>query len=313
MTELTHTFRAMNTDVQAIVASRTRDVEAAATPVLANVEALFRSTEAALSRFRPDSELSRLNLTAGAEAVPVSPLLFEVLSAALDAARETDGLFDPMVLPALISAGYDQSFPLLPPDRPSRRTRLAPPPWSWREVTLDRRRRTVRLPPGSGIDLGGIAKGWTVDRAADRLREFENFAVDAGGDLFARGRQADGSPWTIGVQDPYQPERDVLGLTIDGRAVATSSTRRRRWRLGGAEHHHLIDPRTGDSAETDVAAASVIAPSVTRAEVLAKVALLLGAERGLAFLADQTDVEAVLVLTNGTVRLTSARARYPVA
>ncbi len=312
MPELTHTFRAMNTDVQAIVVAGAADVKAATT-ALADVEALFGSTEAALSRFRPESELSRLNRAAGTDAVPVSPLLFDVLSAALDAARETDGLFDPTVLPALISVGYDQSFPLLPPDRAPRRTRPASPPWSWRDVTLDPRRLTVQLPPGSGIDLGGIAKGWTVDRAADRLREFDNFAVDAGGDLFASGLQSDGSPWTLGVQDPYQPERDVLGLTIDRRAAATSSTRRRRWRLGGAEYHHLIDPRTGNSAETDVAAASVMASSVSRAEVLAKVALLLGAERGLAFLAGQSDVESVLVLTNRTVKLTAPRARYPVA
>jgi thiamine biosynthesis lipoprotein len=311
--QLTRTFRAMNTDVLAVLVIGPSEIDAAST-ALAEVEARFHNTEAALSRFRPDSELSRLNRAAGAGApVPVSPLLFAVLSAALDAARETDGLFDPTVLSALISAGYDRSFELLPSDRAAEAEHRKPLRCSWRDVTLDADRRTVVLAPGVGIDLGGIAKGWTVDRAADLLRPFWSFAVDAGGDLVAGGRQADGSPWTIGVQDPYQPERDLLELRLNGRGVATSSSRRRRWQVGGAERHHLIDPRTGESAETNVAAASVLAPSVMRAEVLAKVALLLGADRGLAFLAEQPCVEGLLVCTDRTVQHTSTSARYPVA
>jgi thiamine biosynthesis lipoprotein len=310
--ELTRSFRAMNTDVLAVVVVGPTEVDAASA-ALAGVEAAFHDVEAALSRFRPDSELTRLNQAAGAGPVPVSPLFYAVLSAALDAARETDGLFDPTVWSALISAGYDRSFEMLPPERAPVANDTAPYPGSWRDVTLDVERRTVQLRSGVGIDLGGIAKGWTVDRATDRLRRFGHFAIDAGGDLIAAGRRVDGSPWTVGVQDPYQPERDLLRLGLDGRGVATSSTRRRRWRVGDAEHHHLIDPRTSQSAETDVAAVSVLARSVTRAEVLAKVALLLGAERGLAFLGAQPDTEGVLVRTDRTVVHTSISARYPVA
>jgi len=310
--ELTRTFRAMNTDVLAVVIIGPEQGNAAAT-ALAEVEALFHSTEAALTRFRASSELSRLNQAAGAGPVRVSPLLCAVLSAALDAARATDGLFDPTVLRSLISAGYDRSFERVTAERVPVTYHDQPRPCSWRDVALDVRRQTAQLAPGVGIDLGGIAKGWTVDRAADRLRPFASFAVDAGGDLVAAGLQADGSPWTVGVQDPYQPDRDLLQLTPDGRGVATSSTRRRRWRLGDAEHHHLIDPRTGASAATDVAAATVLARSVTRAEVLAKVALLLGAERGLAFLTAQAEVEAVLVCTDRSVQRAPSSARYPVA
>ncbi|MBV9354376.1 MAG: FAD:protein FMN transferase, partial [Chloroflexi bacterium] len=152
--ELTRTFRAMNTDVLAVVIIGPEQGNAAAT-ALAEVEALFHSTEAALTRFRASSELSRLNQAAGAGPVRVSPLLCAVLSAALDAARATDGLFDPTVLRSLISAGYDRSFDTLAADRPSAAHDVASLPCSWRDVTLDVQRRTVRLAAGVGLDLGG--------------------------------------------------------------------------------------------------------------------------------------------------------------
>jgi thiamine biosynthesis lipoprotein len=162
----------------------------------------------------------------------------------------------------------------------------------------------VRLGQACGLDLGGIAKGWTVDRAAELLRPLGSFAVDAGGDLRAHGVQADGSRWTVGVQDPFQPDRDLLLLAIDDCAVVTSSTLRRRWRMGSAEHHHLIDPRTGVPAASGVAAVSVVATSAAWAEVLAKAALLLGREQGLAFIDAQPNMEAVLVLTDRTFIMT---------
>jgi thiamine biosynthesis lipoprotein len=299
--EVSRTFRSMNTDVLVIVGSGDW-TPAAAESAIDRIESLFAEVESGLSRFRADSELSALNRAAG-EPFVASPLLFEVVARSLDAARDSRGVFDPTVLGSLAAAGYDRSFELLrdvsdgsggggPPARAC----------SWRDVRLDRRTRAILQPPGCGLDLGGIAKGWTVDRAVRLLLpDFASFAVDAGGDLFARGAQGDGSPWTVGVEDPRDPARDLAVLTVRDRAVATSSVARRRWVRDGRARHHLIDPRTGEPAAGDVLAATVVAASVARAEVLAKVALVLGAAAGRRFLDARPDAGGILALADGGI------------
>lgn len=314
MREISRSFRAMNTDVVAVVVADDHDEADAA---LHDVEHLFTMTEAVLSRFRPESELSRLNHSAGTP-VRVSPLLYAAVEVALAAARATNGLFDPTVLGALEAAGYDRSFELIAQraarpasgeaengqrDRSDAWERHETPGMrpTWRDVRLDPRTRTISLPPDVGIDLGGIGKGWTVDRAADRLRRFRNFAIDAGGDIYASGVQADRSPWTIGVEDPRDARRDLLTLAIRDRAVATSTVARRRWHQDGRERHHLIDPRTGQPSQSAVLAATVVADSVARAETLTKAALLLGPGAGRRFLDAQPNAEGLLVLADGQI------------
>jgi len=292
----------MNTNVVAVVVTDDGD-RADAKIALAEVEALFAEIEAALSRFRPDSELSRLNRSAG-QPFPASTLLYAVVDEALATARATGGLFDPTVLGALVAAGYDRSFELLP-SRPLgsfpasgdtvRRTARRS---DWRDVCLAPETRTITVPPGCGLDLGGIGKGWAVDRAAETLRRFRSFAIDAGGDIYASGHQADGTLWTIGVENPHDPTFSLLVLAVRDRAVATSTTARRRWQKNGRTQHHLIDPRTGEPSQSGVVAATVVADSVARAETLAKVALLLGPLAGLSILNAQPGVEGLLVLVD---------------
>ena len=301
MDEVSRSFRAMNTDVLAVIAvdpDRRDDASGA----LDGVETLFADVERCLSRFQPSSELSRLNRSCGAP-FEASALLFAVVEDALAAARLTDGLFDPTVLDALETAGYDRSFELLasaPIDSsaPTIRARAAAR-CAWRDVRVDARRQVISLPVGRGIDLGGIGKGWTVDRAAEKLRAFGNFAVDAGGDLYAAGVQADGTPWTVGVEDPRNRDRDLLVLAVRDRAVATSTVARRRWWRDGRERHHLIDPRTGQPSRSGVVSVTVVADSVARAEILTKAALILGPEEGLRFLDRQPGVAGLLVLDDG--------------
>jgi len=306
--EFARTFFAMSTDVTAIVVADRRRA-AAARQALEGVESLFREVEARLTRFRPDSELARLN-ESPETSFSASAVLFSVVEAAVGAARSTDGLFDPTILGALIRAGYDRSFELIPAQTPA--TRSPMPAFNrrraWQDVRLDPSRGTITLPRGCGLDLGGIGKGWTIDRAAEILSSFDGFAVDAGGDMRLGGTQADGSPWTVGVQDPFAHDRDLLTLAISNRAVATSSTMRRRWQMDGQPQHHLIDPRTGLPAETSVVAATVLANSATLAEVCAKVALLLGPAEGLAFLERETDVEGMLVIEHAGILPSSGLA-----
>ncbi len=156
-------------------------------------------------------------------------------------------------------------------------------PGRWRGIRVDPQAHSVTLPAGTRLDLGGIAKGWAADRAASMLRPFGSGLVNAGGDLRAWGDQPGVEPgqgWLAAVEDPAWPDRDAAWLWVREGALATSSIVRRRW-TGG---HHLIDPRTGQSADTDLLSVTVLAPTTAQAEVAAKVVLILGRAAGMAWL-----------------------------
>ena len=268
-------FHAMGTTVTVIAP------EGAADEAAARTADLFETWEASLSRFRPDSELSCLNASSGRE-TSVGPLLLDVVETALRAARATDGLFDPTLLRPLVAAGYDRTFEDVPADGPDD---AADPGFTggWRQVGVDRRRGTVTLPAGAGIDVGGIAKGMAVDAAVADLGALglSPVAVDAGGDLAVRGLPPGLPAWPVQVEFPEGRDRVVA---IAGGALATSSVGRRRWTRGGQERNHLIDPRTAVPVASDAWSATVAADTCARAEVAAKVALLLGSDAAGAFL-----------------------------
>ncbi len=310
MEEVTRRFRAMNTDVLAVIAidAGAPGQQEAAEAALDALEQLFANVESCASRFRPESELSALNRSAG-RPFAASPMLYALVEAALHAAAETGGAFDPTLLDALEQAGYDRSFEQLAAADSIAAGSPAPAPEcfgaaprAWQAVRLDPLARTITLPPDCRIDLGGIGKGWTVDQACAllRARGFRHFAVDAGGDLYATGTTGDGTPWTVGVSDPANPERDLAVLVLDGNGVATSTIVRRRWQVGGELRHHLIDPRTRQPAASGIVSATVMAETVARAETLAKAALILGPEAGRALLHRQR-VGGLLVTAGGTV------------
>jgi len=252
-----------------------------------SVEREFAEQEQRFSRFRDDSELSAVN-RADTEPVQVTRPFAELVTCALRAAADTEGLFDPTVLPAMIAAGYDRSFEdVIVTAREV--LRPAAPTGRWREVELED--DLLRLPAGVSLDLGGIAKGWTVDRAASRVAHLLPWGiVDAGGDLCVFG-DIPPEGVEIGVEHPSDPHAEVLRLALTDGALATSSTARRSW---GPNLHHLIDPRTGRPALTDVVQATVWAPTCVEAEVAAKVALL-GGPGAL------DRVASTLVLRDGTV------------
>ena len=260
----THAFRAMGTGIQLLGPEDHPAAPAAAQAV----EQRFTEEEQRFSRFRSDSELSLVNAAAGSP-TPVSPAFAEVVLLALDAAAATEGLFDPTVHDALVAAGYDRDFAeVLAGARGS--LHPAVPCGRWAEVEVDA--GVMRLPVSVHLDLGGIAKGWTVDLAAyDALEAGLPWAlVNAGGDLRLVG---DAPTIEIAVEDPEQPERELLRLRLADGALATSSVAKRSWAPG---RHHVIDPRTGAPAETDLLQATVWAPTCTQAEILATRALLEG-------------------------------------
>jgi thiamine biosynthesis lipoprotein len=216
-----------------------------------------------LTRFEPTSELSRFNASRG-KWFAVSPELEALLRESLRAFEVSDGLVNVAVLPALLAAGYTRDFAAGPTARGAS-PRIPPLP----EV-LHLRDGEARLVGSGSVDLGGIAKGWMADRLAERLGE--NVLVNLCGDLFARGGGATGEGWPVGFGD-----RTLLLKEV---GAATSGTTKRAW-AGG---HHLIDPRTGLPAVSDLSEVSVLASTATNAEIFAKVALLLGSHDAPAWL-----------------------------
>lgn len=286
---LRHGFRAMGTDVELLLEA---EPGPEAERAFAAAQALFEQLEALLSRFRESSELSALNRNGTIEA---SQDTFRVVELALAARELTGGRFDPTAHDAVAAAGYDRSFELVA------RSGAAGGPAGARcggRVELDRPRRRIRLAPGVRLDLGGIGKGYAVDRAAELLALAGPCLVNAGGDIAVRG-----GAWPVGLETPAGP----LTLELSAGGLATSGRDRRRWERDGRERHHLIDPSTGEPSASDLLHVTVIAGSATDAEVLAKSLFLAGGQRA-AREADALGVPTALVTGDGRTLLAGGLA-----
>jgi thiamine biosynthesis lipoprotein len=248
--------------------------------LLREAEAMFRSAEGVLSRFDSASELTWLNGRPG-RWTAVSDLMWSVITRALFMAEETGGLFDPTQLAALESAGYDRSFAQMSRELVVDGAETAVGCYGqWQAVQLDAGTQSVWLPPGVRLDLGGIAKGHTAQQVVDFLRAEGPCLVDAGGDLTAGAAPLDWPGWPVAVAAPYHKEdADQAGLLqlwlVDG-TMATSGIDYRRWQRNGRPAHHVIDPRTGMPAVTDLLTTTVLARAAVRAEAWATAALVAG-------------------------------------
>ena len=262
----------MGSDVQLLLPAR------GASAATRAVKGLFAEWERALSRFRPESELSRLNARAGTP-VSVGPILLDAAEAALEAARATGGLFDPTLGRELVRVGYDRSFEEMG-HRPTAagRPRVG---GAWRTMVVDRSAGVVTVPAESALDLGGIAKGMAVDASLELLESLgiETALVSAGGDLAVLGLPPGRRAWDVRVGGPHGP---VVPL-VRG-ALATSGSTRRRWRQGEVARHHLIDPGTGEPAVSGLREVTVAAGICRIAEVGATVAFVAGPRIGPALL-----------------------------
>jgi thiamine biosynthesis lipoprotein len=289
----------MNTDVELLA------VGMGAERRLARAMRWLSAYESRFSRFRDESELSRLN--AFGRPFHASPALFRLIALAIEFARRSDGLFDPTILHRLEDAGYDRSFELLSPEQ-TRPAHDAGRTETWRDVHLDQSTRTITLPPGAGLDLGGIGKGFAVDRLAAILGTPS--LVNCGGDVFAAGRAPGENGWRAGVSDPFAPEKDLMVLTVEDAGIATSSTMNRRWRVDGRQKHHLIDPRTGEPSESDAVQVTVVAPTALEADYHAKVALLHGTEGGMRYLNALAGIEGLAVRSDRAMFQSENFGRY---
>ncbi|MFB9350749.1 FAD:protein FMN transferase [Streptomyces heliomycini] len=271
---------------------------------LPDAETVLRAELAAVdvtcSRFRPDSELTRVNLTAGVPTT-VGRRFAEALQDALRAARLTGGAVDPTVGNALIALGYDRTFASLRPDdaRPVPVARSAP---GWRRIVFDPRTRVLRLPPHTRLDLGATAKARTADRAA-RLAAGATgcgVLVGLGGDLAAAGPAPEGG-WRIALADDHARPAAGRGpaVAVTSGGLATSGVRVRTWRRAGRTLHHIYDPVTGEPAAPVWRTVTVAAATCVDANAVSTAPMVL-ADRAAALLGSLA-LPARLVRPDGTV------------
>jgi thiamine biosynthesis lipoprotein len=289
-------LRAMGTGVT--IATAEPEALASAT---AAVELELAHIDQACSRFRSDSDLSRINERAG-EWVRVSSLCIAAIEVALRAAEMTDGLIDPTVGGALEASGYTTDFEILAKDGPALHLTVRPIP-GWHKVLINRNIGAVRVPPGVHLDLGATAKSLASDRAAAvAVAETSvGVLVSCGGDLAASGKPPSGG-WSVRVSEHHADPPDAPGQTIlfDQGGLATSGVTARRWLRGGQSFHHIIDPATSLPVTTPWRVVTVAASTCVEANIASTAAVILGdaapgwlEERGLA---------ARLVRTDGSVQ-----------
>ena len=246
-----------------------------------------------LSRYLEASEVSRINRESGRE-THASAQTVEVVRRAIEIARLTDGAFDITVGP-LVALWRDaiRSGELPDPEELERARGLV----GYQQITVGDNSVTLEK-PGMSIDLGGIAKGYAVDRVVRALRDtgIEDALVDAGGDGYAMGLNAQAEPWRIGLEHPRQEGRAPLGivLRLSDRAYATSGDYRQYTEIDGERYSHIIDPRTGRPAR-EAASATVVAPDCMTADALATALLVMPPEAGVELVDSLEDVECLII------------------
>ncbi len=232
----------------------------------------FRKVEDACSRFTPDSELMIASQSID-EPVPVSPYLFQPLKFALEMAKLTEGLFDPSIGKALENLGYNRHYLT-----GERMTSWIESDVTYKDIILDEQAQTVRFKKPMVIDLGAVAKGFAVDLAAEPLRDFPGFIINAGGDLFAGGLDENGDKWKVGIQHPFEKDKLIEVVEVSNEAICTSGSYERKddERPG---QHHIIYPETQESPNAWISC-SVIAPFAMLADAFSTAVFLIDSKSG---------------------------------
>jgi thiamine biosynthesis lipoprotein len=260
----------------------------------------MRRVDAAMSTYKPTSELSLVNQRAAQEPVKIDRELFDLLTTAVQYSRDTDGAFDI----TYASVGYLYDFRNRKhPDQHSIEQALDA--IDYRHILLDEKTRTVGFArAGVRIDLGGIGKGHAVDRgiAVLQSRGISHALVTAGGDSRILGDRL-GTPWVVGIRHPDRKDEVIARIPLEDAAFSTSGDYERYFDEDGVRYHHIIDPRTGRSA-SKVRSATIIGPTATRTDGLSKTAFILGPERALEIYNRLDDIDAILVTPDGRVLYT---------
>jgi FAD:protein FMN transferase len=257
----------------------------------------FRRIDALMSTYKPESELSRVNARAAREPVRISRELYDLLATSVEYSKLTRGAFD--ITYASVGYLYDYRKHVRPDDAA---IAAALPGIDYRHIRFLPETTAVRFDrAGVRVDLGGIAKGYAVDRGIEALRAagIDRAMVNAGGDTRIIGDRF-GRPWITGIRHPDDERKVVLRMPIVDAAMSTSGDYERFFEDGGVRHHHILDPKTGKSA-SKVRSVTVIGPTATRTDALTKSIFIMGAEEGIAFINGIADVDAVVVKPDGKV------------
>ncbi len=277
---------------------------AVADAAIAAVIAEMHRVDRLMSHYKPESELSQVNARAAAGPVTVAPELASLVSRALEFSVLTDGAFD------ITYAGVGHLYDYRAHERPSDAQIAAGlSAVNWRLVVVDREASTIRFGrEGVRIDLGGIAKGYAVDRGIAILADMgiRHGTVTAGGDTRILGDRL-GRPWVVGIRHPDDQQRVISRIPLSDAALSTSGDYERYFDEDGKRYHHIINPRTGRSAG-ELRSVTVIGPDATTTDGLSTSVFVLGAERGLALIERLGDVDAVLVTGDGKVLYSSGLA-----
>ena len=261
------------------------------------VIAEMRRTDELMSTYKPESQLSQVNAHAHERPVQVDADIIEVVERALAMSKLSGGAFD--ITYASVGYLYDYRAHQRPSEQ---QIAAALPGVDYRQVQVDREARTIRfLRKGVRIDLGGIAKGYAVDRSIDQLRKLgiEHAMVNAGGDTRLLGDRR-GKPWVVGIRDPRSEGRVVTRLPLEDEAISTSGDYERYFEEDGVRYHHILVPGTGRSAR-GVRSATVIGADATLTDALSTTVFVLGVERGMRLIAGLPGVEAVVVDDQGRI------------
>jgi len=261
------------------------------------VMAEMRRIDALMSHYKPESELSQINLRAAVEPVRVDRELFDLLKLSLHFSEITDGAFD--ITYAGVGRLYDYRLHIKPTEA---QIQAALPTVNWRNLILDPDKLTVKFArAGMRIDVGGIGKGYAVDRCIAILQAlgFNHALVTAGGDSRIIGDR-DGRPWVIGIRHPDDPNKIVTRLPLADTAMSTSGDYYRYFDENGVRYHHIIDPHTGHSASR-VRSATILGPTATETDGLSKTAFVLGAEKTLEIINRMPKFDAIFITPDGRV------------
>ncbi len=259
----------------------------------------------AMSPFKPESELSRLNREAAKTSVPVTKEMFELVARSVEFSELSGGAFD--ITFASVGCMFDYRNGVKPT---AERIAAALPGIDYRHIRLDRRRYTIQFArDGVRIDLGGIAKGHAVDNCVALLkaRGVKEALVMAGGDSRVLGDKR-GRPWMVGIRDPRRQDAIVAMIPLVDAAISTSGDYERYFEADGVRYHHILDPRTGKSA-TGVRSVTIVGPDATTTEGISKSVFVMGPERGIRFVESLPGIDAVIIDSDGKMHYTAGLRR----
>jgi thiamine biosynthesis lipoprotein len=274
-------------------------------PALAEtVFAVFRAVDTRMSEWKPTSPLSAVNAAAGGGPVPVPADLRQILSRGMEMGSLTGGAFDISWAALWGLWDFRAASPHVPdPALVARAAALV----AYRKIRIDDAAGTVFLPEaGMKLGLGGIAKGYALNRAAEALWRLEvsSFLLSAGGQVYAGGMK-NGRPWSVGIRDPRGTPDDYFAtLAVTDASVSTSGDYESFFISEGVRYHHILDPRTGMPSR-GLRSATVICPDATLADCLSTAIMVMGAERGIALADSLPEVEAVVVDSAGDFHFTA--------